>query len=172
MENLQLGITVILSLLSGIVGSVIGAIIGSRTTLKATRISLEGLHKQEKEKRKLESKQQNLIVAHSLLKELKENQSIAEELPNNPFKHVVMSREAWSIYKGGISFMTEKLQTNLPFAYSLIAEYNSILDYDKAYLSHGEGYNNDKIAKRAEKFKGNVEGVIAQLEDLLKETDK
>lgn len=95
---------------------------------------------------------------------------IANELPNKSFKHVEMSREAWSIYKGNTSFMTEKLQRNLPYTYSLIAEYNSILDYDKV-ASHGEERNNDKIAESAQKFKGNVEGVIAQIEDLLKEIE-
>ena len=170
MEVFQIALTILLSLLSGIVGSIIGA----RATMKATKISLEGLYRQEKEKRELETKQQNLIVAHSLLKELKENQSTASELPNKPFKHTIMSREAWSIYKGSTSFMPENLQKNLPYIYSLIAEYNSILDYDKAYLSHGAGYHNDKITKSAERFKGNVEGTIAQLENLIKvkETEK
>ncbi|OGK56619.1 hypothetical protein A3H83_00015 [Candidatus Roizmanbacteria bacterium RIFCSPLOWO2_02_FULL_39_8] len=168
MDNLSQG-TIVLSLLSGVVGSVIGAVIGSWATLRATKISLDGLYKQEKNRRKFESNQRNLVVMHSLLKELKENESIANEVPNKAFKHVVMSREAWSIYKGSTSFMTKKLQTNLPYAYSLISEYNSLLEYDKAYLSHGAGYHNDKIAAAAEKFKGNVGGVIAQLEDLLKE---
>lgn len=137
---------ILTNLLSGLIGSLIGAFIGARATLKATKISLKGLYEQEKKKREFESKQQNLIVTHALLKELKENESIANELPNKSFKHVVMSREAWSVYKGSISFMTEKLQRNLPITYSLIAGYNSILDYDKV-ASHGEGRNNDKIAE-------------------------
>ncbi|OGE44499.1 hypothetical protein A3B45_05105 [Candidatus Daviesbacteria bacterium RIFCSPLOWO2_01_FULL_39_12] len=161
---------ILVSLISGLIGSVIGAFIGARATLKATKISLEGIYKQEKEKREFEAKQQNLIVIHALLKELKENQSIASELPNKPFKHVIMSREAWSVHKGSISFMTEKLQTNLPYTYSLIAEYNSILDYDKV-ASRGEGRNNDKIEASAKKFSENVGGVLAQLEDLLKNTE-
>ena len=157
------------NLLSGLIGSLIGAFIGARATLKATKISLEGLYQQEKEKREFQSKQQNLIVIHALLKELKENQSIANSIRNKPFKHIVMSREAWSIYKGSTSFMTEKLQTNLPYTYSLIAEYNSVLEYDKAYLSHGAGYHNDMITKSAEKFIDNVNGVLDQLETVIKD---
>ncbi|MBI2641062.1 hypothetical protein HYW87_00500 [Candidatus Roizmanbacteria bacterium] len=172
MENSKLLTTIVLSLLSGIAGSVIGAIIGSIATLKAAKISLDGLYKQGKEERRIESKKKNLIVIHSLIKELKENQSISKDLPNNPFKHIVMSREAWSIYKGNISFMTEKLQINLPLTYALIAEYNSILEYDRAYLSHGEGYNNEKIAKRAEKFRDNVDKVINELEKMRLQIEK
>ncbi|MEK7521448.1 MAG: hypothetical protein AAB599_01445 [Patescibacteria group bacterium] len=160
------------NLLSGLIGSLVGAFIGARSTLKAAKISLDGLYKQEKEKRLFESRQQNLAVVHALIKELKENLSIAQELPNKSFKHVVMSREAWSIYKGNTSFLPQKLQADLPYTYTLIAEYNSILDYDKFSQVHGEGRNNDKIAGAADKFKGNVGSIINKLEDVLRELSR
>ncbi len=157
----------LINLLSGLVGSIVGAVIGAWATLKTSKDSLNAVYKQEHKRRAYNEKKQNISVIHGLLKELKENQAIAQDWQTKTNK-VSMSREAWATYKGNTSFMPEKLQRNLPYTYYLVSNYNSYVEYDRTALSYGAGYVDDKIKAAAEKFAGDVGGVIAQLEGLLK----
>ena len=167
MENQLQTSQLIINLLSGLVGSIIGAGVGAWATLKASKESLNGLYKQEKERRKYEERKQNTTVIHALFKELKENQAIAQEWQNKT-NTVLMSREAWATYKGHVSFMPEELQGKLLYTYSLVSDYNSLVEYDRYKLSHGAGYVDDKMRGAAEKFAGNADGIITQLEDLIR----
>lgn len=166
MEN-QAQNQLLINLLSGLIGSIIGAVIGAWATLKTSKDSLDAVYKQEKKRRDDDNQNHKISVIHGLLKELKENLAIAQDWQNKTNK-VLMSREAWATFKGETSFMPEKLQGNLPYTYYLISEYNSFVEYDRVSLSYGAGYVDDKMKAAAEKFVGNVSGVIAQLEDLLK----
>ena len=167
MENQSQLLPLLTNLLSGFIGSIIGAFIGAWATLKASKVSLNGLYQQEKGRRKYEERKQSTTVIHALLKELKENQTIAQEWQNKT-NTVLMSREAWATFKGHISFLPDKLQRNLPYTYSLLSDYNSLVECDRYKLSHGAGYVDDKMRAAAEKFNGDVGGVIAQFEELLK----
>jgi hypothetical protein len=158
---------VLIALFGGFIGSIVGAAIGAYATLKATKKSLDGLWNQEREKRRYDQKQQEKAVVEALLKELKENVIVATAVLEKGKYFTKMSREAWANHKGNISFLTTKLQGNLPHTYHLIAIFNGYVEYNMVNLDYGSGAVNDDIRKSAEEFKGNAGGVIDAFEQLL-----
>ncbi len=108
----------------------------------------------------------NNSVLRAILNELKENILVANNVLKKGNYSVKMSNESWNTYKGEFGFMSEETQTNLREVYSLVGDFNGLIDYNMYKLSHGAGYVDDKIRQAAEAYKAKVESVIISLQEL------
>lgn len=113
-----------------------------------------------------DSSKRNNTVIQALLNELKENIIVANNVLDKGNYSVKMSNESWNISKGEIGFMAEGLQNDLIHIYSLISDFNGLIEYDLYKLSHGAGYKDEEIRRAATTFRENVNKIIKQLNEL------
>jgi hypothetical protein len=156
-------ILALVSLFSGLLGAFIGAIIGYKGTVAAAKKQIDFLYSQERENRTYQEKQQEGVMKHTLLVEIKENLELAQNLAigdaNNVSTYVardiykgnVLTSEAWDIYKGNITKLSDTLQTKLLQVYIEVRKYNSLIEYERFKIPYGDVQLNPLIEEQAEK---------------------
>lgn len=127
----------ILGVLMGLIGAILGAIIASYASIKAAKMTIRALYKEERDKVERSKKERKNTMIRALLIETQENLQLNEK-GNTRGKKVLFADEAWTIYKKMIYALPENLQKALIIAYNEVKVFNSIIAYDIADRSFRE----------------------------------
>ena len=146
---------ILLSLLSGFIGSIIGAVIGGLLSYKgavnAAKKQIDSLYAQEKESRTYAEKQQVEAMTSALATEIEENIYLATNLRSG-YSTSLLSTEAWTIYKGNLRALSSSLQLKLLNAYTEIRRFNTLVEYDRLKIAAGNGMMDGTIREHAKKM--------------------
>lgn len=152
-----------LNLLSGLLGSIVGSLIGYKGAMNAAREQINHLYDLEKQKRKLELKDQEAQILRSLIVEAQENNEIATSWKTNHAK-TLMNKESWNLYKGSIRSLASDLRVILLKAYSEINRYNALVEYDRMKIPFGHGGMDAAIQQQAAVVKTALTELLSKLE--------
>lgn len=151
-----------------VIGALIGGIFAYRGAMDAVNRSIKALYDQERRAKNFERNKLQKVVKISMISELKQNIEILEKGYRVGFATMILTVESWMLYRGSIDFFPANIQERIINLYADISRYNSLIEYDKAYVasgrSGGESILTSKIQDQASLIKSALSEVVSELE--------
>lgn len=155
-------------LISGLFGAILGGLLSYIGSMRATRVQIDNLYKQEKERREWEGKEKEQEALRAFYIETKENiESINRWKKTHDFFRFGM--EAWDSYKPVVKSLKPVISEKLIKTYSEVRRHNTSVDYHIELLaSSGEGFMG--LAEIQKKYA--LENGITEIETILKSVNQ
>ncbi len=159
---------IVISLVSGLVGAVIGGFISSNGAVKASKVQIAYLHRQDKEKERREEKEREASALRAFYIETKENlESISRWKSTRDYFRFGI--EAWDLYKSVVKSLKPEVVQKLIKAYSEMRRHNTSVDYHIELLANA---HEREVGMARNRKQTSLEDGISGIEQALNALDR
>lgn len=156
------------NLLSGMIGSVVGA----AATVWATQKTIQGTVDTNTALLEKQQTEEQAALWRGMLVEARENlKTLTAPVPQGFQIKVRLVVDFWDRARSHVYAVPRQLQDDLIQTYTMIAQHNELILYDRQALDYGMGTVNDPINKLQAAIKTSLEKLIPELEGLPRQHD-